>query len=101
MNRCGKDHCKQNRSIYRENIRGAIRTPSNVERSSHRETISDSFHYNAPRHGRARGDEGLERGGSNAEKHQYVDDEELVVTCHDPVVHHRKGDDRIDFLGNK
>jgi hypothetical protein len=43
MNRGGKDHCKQNHSIYCETIRGAIRTPSNVERSSHRKLLATVF----------------------------------------------------------
>lgn len=28
----------------------------------------------------------MERGGADAEKHKNVDDEELVVSCHDSVV---------------
>jgi hypothetical protein len=43
----------------------------------------------------------LKRGGSHAEKHQDVDDEELIGTGHDPIVHHRKSDDCINLLGNE
>jgi hypothetical protein len=72
VNCSSKDHCKRILQSTAE-IREAVRTPSNVERSSGRETFRDNVHYTTPRH-LERSNEGLERGGSHAEKHQDVND---------------------------
>jgi len=99
MNCSGEDHCRTLQLTA--NIREALLTPSNIERSGRRETISDSVNYTTFRHILERRKEGLEGSSSHAEKHQDINDQELVVTGHDHVVHRGKSGDCIGFLRNE
>ena len=62
-------------------------TPSNIEWSCRRETAGYDFQdILVVRLGSKRDKERLQCSGPDAEENQDIDDEKLVISCHDPIV---------------
>lgn len=76
-------------------------TPANVERSSSWKAIGDDLDQLIAGCCFERHQERLQSSSANAEEDENVDNQELVVSCHDSVVESGQRDDRVSFLGNK
>lgn len=76
-------------------------TPTDIERTSGGETVSDDLKKLLPSHRFERDQERLQRCSPDTEEHENVDDQEFVVAGHDTVVKGGQRDDSMCFLGDK
>lgn len=78
-----------------------VLTPADVERPGRWEAIRDDLDQLIASSRFEGHQERLQRGSANAEEDKDVDNQELIVSCHDSVMESGKRDDRVGFLGDK